>query len=144
MKITLDRGFKTYDIEDADGTKLGSIRLNLADPALPGRWEQLKDELAGIHEEAITVADTVVLDQQVKAKLDYALGCKASDVFFGGASCVAICDDGATIMEHVLEALASIMVDALKTGAKLSEARIKQRTAAYDGSTAGLAPGQQA
>lgn len=144
MTITLDRGFKTYDIEDADGTKLGSIRLNLADPALPGRWEQLKNELEGIREEAISVADTVALDRRVKDKLDYALGCKASDVFFGGASCVAICDDGETVMEHVLEALAPIMVDALKAGAKLSEKRIKQRTAAYEGSTVGLAPGQQA
>lgn len=31
MEIRIDRGYKSYDVTDADGTVLGTVRLNLAD-----------------------------------------------------------------------------------------------------------------
>ena len=34
MEIRIDRGYKSYDVTDADGTVLGTVRLNLADAGL--------------------------------------------------------------------------------------------------------------
>ena len=31
MKLTLDRGLKIYEVEDIDGTPLGTIKINPAD-----------------------------------------------------------------------------------------------------------------
>ena len=39
MEIRIDRGYKSYDVTDADGTVLGTVRLNLADAGLMGRFE---------------------------------------------------------------------------------------------------------
>lgn len=144
MELRIDRGIKSYDIMDADGVKVGTLRLNLSDPGMAGRLEELETYLGNLDVSHITAADTVKLDAAVKAKLDYALGGNASEVLFGGLSCLALCEDGATVTEHVLEALTPIIHEAQTNAAKAAEERIKQRTAAYEGSTAGLAPGQQA
>lgn len=144
MELRIDRGIKSYDVFDADGVKAGTLRLNLADPALVGRWGELENYINTLDVHNITMADTVKLDAEVKSKLDYALGGNASEVLFAGMSCLALCDDGQIVMEHVLEALTPVIEEAQTTAAKTAEQRIKQRTAAYEGSDAGLAPGQQA
>lgn len=37
MKLTLDRGLKIYEVEDIDGTPLGTIKINPADLGIVGR-----------------------------------------------------------------------------------------------------------
>ena len=42
MKLTLDRGLKSYDIEDADGTPLGTIYVNPADLGIAARLDEAR------------------------------------------------------------------------------------------------------
>lgn len=144
MELKIDRGFKSYDVVDPDGTLAGTIRINLADLGLAGRWEAVLHELEQVDTTNITIADALELDKRVKEKIDYALGSPVSGVLFGGLSCFSVCEDGKLVLEHILDALAPLMEDAQKSVAKAAEERIKQHTAAYEGSAAGLAPGQQA
>ena len=90
----------------------------------------------------ISISETVELDKRIKEKIDYALGSSVSDVLFGGLSCFAMCEDGKLVFEHILDALSPLIEEAQTTAAKAAEERIKQRTEAYEGSAAGLAPGQ--
>lgn len=142
MELKIDRGIKSYDIVDADGHPAGTIRLNPADPGLAGRWEAVEKELEPYKGTDISISETVELDKRIKEKIDYALGSSVSDVLFGGLSCFAMCEDGKLVFEHILDALSPLIEEAQTTAAKAAEERIKQRTKAYEGSTAGLAPGQ--
>ena len=36
MELVIDRGVKSYDVKDADGTLLGVIKINLPTSAFPG------------------------------------------------------------------------------------------------------------
>ena len=37
MELNIDRGLKSYDVKDADGTLIGTIRFNPSDIGLAGR-----------------------------------------------------------------------------------------------------------
>ena len=50
MKLTLDRGLKIYEVEDIDGTPLGTIKINPADLGIVGRLAQTRDNLAAMAE----------------------------------------------------------------------------------------------
>ena len=39
MELNIDRGLKSYDVKDADGTLIGTIRFNPSDIGLAGRME---------------------------------------------------------------------------------------------------------
>ena len=147
MKLTLDRGLKSYDIEDADGTTLGTIYVNPADLGLPARMEEarkavqtLADSL-GKDVDAEKISD---IDRQIKEQVNYIFGCDASAVFFKGISALAMCDDGAMVLEKVFAAIAPIIADAVGSAIKASEQRMKKHTAVYADTRRGLAPGQQA
>ena len=57
MELKIDRGLKSYDIEDADGTPLGTIYVNPADLGIAARLDEarkavqaLADGLWSLHE----------------------------------------------------------------------------------------------
>ena len=81
MALKIDLGFKSYDIEDADGNHIGTIRFNPSDPGLAGRWESVEaafSELGNLEE--LTPAKAIELDRNVKDRIDHALGSKWADV----------------------------------------------------------------
>ena len=84
------------------------------------------------------------VDRQIKEQVDYIFGSEASAVFFKGTSALALCDDGALLLEKVFSAFAPIIEDAVGDAMKASEKRMKKHTAAYAAARKGLAPGQQA
>lgn len=142
MELKIDRGLKSYDIVDADGNPAGTVRFNPADPGLAGRWDAVVKDLDAVKTNDISISETVELDKRIKEKIDYAFGNPVSAVLFGGLSCFALCEDGKLVFEHIIEALTPMIEEAQTTAAKAAEERIKQRTSAYEGSAAGLAPGQ--
>lgn len=56
MKLTLDRGLKIYEVEDIDGTPLGTIKINPADLGIVGRLAQTRDNLAAMAEKSMTTS----------------------------------------------------------------------------------------
>lgn len=147
MELNIDRGLKTYEIKDADGTPVGTIRFNPADPGLAGRWQELVDELdrlSTVDTTAMTAADTVALDRRIKERMDYALGGQVSGVLFGGMSCLALCEDGTLVFENVLRALTPVLEAAQQKAMEATRQRMAQHTKAYADPAAGLAPGQSA
>ena len=125
MELNIDRGLKSYDVKDADGTLIGTIRFNPSDIGLAGP------------------EDLVEWDRQVRHWFDYIFGTPVSDVFFAGVSSLAFCEDGSLVAEAVLDAVTPMLTQAVEAAAKASAARIAKHADAYQGSTAGLAPEQQ-
>lgn len=143
MQITLDRGFRSYELVDTDGNQLGILRFNPSDPGFAGRWQALADQgqKLAVH----PPQDPAGLDQAdrvLKKLLDDLFAAPVSEVLFGGLSCFALCRDGVFVFEHVIEAVQPVILEALESASKATEARITARTAKYEHSAEGLAPGQ--
>lgn len=130
MEIRIDRGYKSYDVTDADGTVLGTVRLNLADAGLMGRFEEARRKIEAMVQDAGVDAnpDTMIaVDKAIKEQLDYAFGAEVSPVFFGGMSSLALCEDGELVPEKVMEAVVPIFEDATGKAVAASNARKAQR-----------------
>lgn len=144
MELNIDRGLKSYDVKDADGTLIGTIRFNPSDIGLAGRMEEARAKIAEITAAPMTgPEDLVEWDRQVRHWFDYIFGTPVSDVFFAGVSSLAFCEDGSLVAEAVLDAVTPMLTQAVEAAAKASAARIARHADAYQGSTAGLAPEQQ-
>ena len=147
MELKIDRGVKSYDVKDADGTLLGTVRLNLADAGMMGRFEEARRQIDNMIQDAGTDAtpDTLIaVDKAIKEQLDYAFGASVSPIFFGGLSSMALCEDGELVLEKVMDALIPILEDATGKAVAASNARKAQRLERYRNKRVGLAPGQQA
>ena len=165
MELVIDRGVKSYDVKDADGTLLGVIKINPADIGISGRFVSARNAIAELAEQAkqdmtpenadvgrvdfdnaqdMTPEKILAMDTTIKAELNKVFGSDVSSVFFGGLSALALADDGAFVFEKVLEAVAPLVEEAHKAGITAAEARLKKHTAAYADFSKGLAPGQQA
>ena len=151
--VVIDLGYQSYEIKDPDGEVVGVIRINPSDPGLAGRWQkaekemercraQIDAELAAGKSELEIWPLALELSDKIKNAIDYAFGSRVSDVLFGGSSAFAFTMSGKMVLENVLEGITPIMQKALKTAAKKVQARMETRTAPYQGTTKGLAPGQ--
>ena len=98
MELNIDRGLKSYDVKDADGTLIGTIRFNPSDIGLAGRMEEARAKIAEITAAPVTgPEDLVEWDRQVRHWFDYIFGTPVSDVFFAGVSSLAFCEDGSLV-----------------------------------------------
>ena len=145
--LKIDLGLKSFEVCDTDGNTLGTIRFNPSDPGLLPRWKDAEKrvrELASTPEGEYDTADGLaMLDREVKAQIDHAFGTPVSEVFFQQVSSLAICEDGSMVLDHVLQAVEPIILEAQKTAQANSEARIKAHTGKYEGKAIGLAPEQR-
>lgn len=142
MEITIDRGYRTYDIKDTDGTLVGTIRFNPADPGIAGRLDEASKKIETLRGKPVTPENMMALDKAIRDQLDYAFGSPVSDVLFGGNSAVAFCDNGRLLIENVLDAIFPVVRAEIESAQKASADRMEKYTAPYKDSTAGLAPGQ--
>lgn len=154
-RVTLDLGVKTYEILDPDGNVTGVIRFNPADPGFAGRWQQAEKKIEEYRQKIndMAAAGTPEIDlwpvlmeasDAVKQAIDFAFGSKVSDVLFGGASAFAFTLDGSMVLENVLNGLAPVIGEAIKSAAAKVKTRMQAHTSPYQGTTKGLAPGQSA
>ena len=112
MELVIDRGVKSYDVKDVDGTLLGVIKINPADIGISGRFVSARNAIAELAEQAkqdMTPEKILAMDTTIKAELNKVFGSDVSSVFFGGLSALALADDGAFVFEKVLEAVAPLV-----------------------------------
>jgi len=145
MALKIDLGLRTYDIEDADGNFVGAIRFNPADIGFVSRWQAFQNRAAVLADEPPRTPQAMAAaDEELKQLMDKVFAAPCADVLLQGQSCFAMCMDGRFILTNVLEALVPVMKNAIEQAQKASAERMAKHTAAYEGSTDGLAPGQAA
>lgn len=143
MALKIDLGLRTFNVEDADGNAIGTIRFNPSDIGFVGRWQAFQDRAVKLGDEPPATPQAMAqADAELKELLDKVFAAPCSDTLFQGLSCFALCEDGRFVLTNVVEALVPEIKDAIAKAQKASEDRMAKHTAAYEGSTAGLAPGQ--
>ena len=115
-----------------------------SDPGMVSRWKEVQEFINGFDEKEYNAPEKIgEADRAIKEKFNYAFGTDVSSVLFQNVSSLALCEDGRMVLENVLEAVQPIIEEAMKVAQKNSEARVRARTAEYEGSKKGLAPGQR-
>ena len=147
MDLKIDRGLKSYEVKDIDGTLLGTLYVNPADIGIAARLEdarraiqQLADGLAA----DAGVDQIIEADKLIREQINYIFGSDASSVFFKGVSALALLPDGTMVFEKVLQAAVPIIEDAVGKAVKASQKRVQKHAGAYANTAKGLAPGQKA
>lgn len=145
MALKIDFGFKTFDVEDAEGNIVGQIRFNPSDPGFVARWDELKKAVEKMADTPPASPEALgAMDAEIKRLMDAAFAAPCADVLFGGLSAFCLCGDGRYLISNVLDALQPVLVQEITAAQKASRERMAKHTAAYEGSLAGLAPGQAA
>lgn len=144
QQIIIDRGLKSYELIDADGTVYATIRFNPSDIGIAGRAEQARKNIETIVKAAQLedAAGILRLDHKIKHEFDFIFGNPVSYALFGGQSAITMLSDGTFLFEQVLQAIAPIVEDAAQKAAQASSERIKKHTAEYQDHDKGLAPEQ--
>ena len=149
MELKIDRGLKSYEVKDIDGTLLGTIYVNPADFGIAARLEEARraiQQLAdGLAADADADVDKIIeADKLIRKQINYIFGSDASSVFFKGVSALALLPDGTMVFEKALQAAVPIIEDAVGKAIKASQMRVQKHTGAYTNTAKGLAPGQKA
>ena len=146
MELKIDRGLKSYEVKDIDGTLLGTLYVNPADIGIAARLEearraiQLADGLAA----DAGVDQIIEADKLIREQINYIFGSDASSVFFKGVSALALLPDGTMVFEKALQAAVPIIEDAVGKAVKASQKRVQKHVGVYLNTAKGLAPGQKA
>lgn len=147
MELKIDRGLKSYEVKDIDGTLLGTLYVNPADIGIAARLEEARraiQQLAdGLAADA-SVDQIIEADKLIREQINYIFGSDASSVFFKGVSALALLPDGTMVFEKVLQAAVPIIEDAVGKAIKASQMRVQKHAGAYTNTAKGLAPGQKA
>ena len=147
MEPKIDRGLKSYEVKDIDGTLLGTLYVNPADIGIAARLEEARraiQQLAdGLAADA-GVDQIIEADKLIREQINYIFGSDASSVFFKGVSALALLPDGTLVFEKPLQAAVPIIEDAAGKAVKASQKRVQKHAGAYANTAKGLAPGQKA
>lgn len=147
MELKIDRGFKSYEVKDIDGTLLGTLYVNPADIGIAARLEEARraiQQLAdGLAADA-GVDQIIEADKLIREQINYIFGSDASSVFFKGVSALALLPDGTMVFEKALQAAVPIIEDAVGSAVRASQKRVQKHAGAYTNTAKGLAPGQKA
>ena len=140
LELNIDRGLKSYEVKDADGAVLGTVRFNPADLGMAARWKEVEQRVAQMAAGlagAVTPDDLVRLDRELREAFDYAFGTPVSQVFFAGVSPLAVCeDDGGLLVEKIMAALTPVLRESQEQAAQKLQARMESHTAPYSGRAA--------
>ena len=116
MELKIDRGLKSYEVKDIDGTLLGTLYVNPADIGIAARLEEARraiQQLAdGLAADA-GVDQIIEADKLIREQINYIFGSDASSVFFKGVSALALLPDGSMVFEKALQAAVPIIEDAV-------------------------------
>ena len=147
MELKIDRGLKSYEVKDIDGTLLGTLYVNPADIGIAARLEEARraiQQLAdGLAADA-GVDQIIEADKLIREQINYIFGSDASSVFFKGVSALALLPDGTMVFEKALQVAVPSLEDAVGKAVKASQKRVQKHAGAYANTAKGLAPGQKA
>ena len=147
MELKIDRGLKSYEVKDIDGTLLGTLYVNPADIGIAARLEEARSAIQQLADGLAAdagVDQIIEADKLIREQINYIFGSDASSVFFKGVSALALLPDGTMVFEKALQAAAPIIEDAVGKAVKASQKRVQKHAGAYANTAKGLAPGQKA
>lgn len=136
--VTIDDGFKTYDIVNKEGKLLGSFSFCPTDAGLTSRYKEVSKNLinmgdfigekTGTDEEKFLEAECYVKEQ-----FNYLFNSNISESFFSIMSPLSVLPSGQFFAEHVMEVVAKIVKDEAGLNFEKIKLRVSKYTKKYHG-----------
>ena len=136
MKLRVETGAVSVDVEDERGEKLGSFDFNPSDSNILKRYGAVVDFFNGV-----TVDETQDEEQQLQqmnkladdiaGQFDYLLGYEVSEGIFGRCGPLTVTKSGDFFFEQVLTGIGSLIEQVTKKRLDKKLAKIRKATAKY-------------
>ena len=136
MKLRVETGAVTVDVEDERGEVIGSFDFNPADSNILERFGAVADFFENMQVDE-NLPENEQLDQitrlgrDIQGQFDYLLGGKVSEGIFAKCGPLTVTKKGDFFFETVLTGIGSIIEQATKKRLDKKMARIKRATAKY-------------
>ena len=136
MKLRVETGAVSVDVEDERGEKLGSFDFNPSDSNILKRYGAVVDFFNGV-----TVDETQDEEQQLQqmnkladdiaGQFDYLLGYEVSEGIFGRCGPLTVTKSGDFFFEQVLTGIGGLIEQVTKKRLDKKRAKIRKATAKY-------------
>lgn len=136
MKLTVDTGALTIDVENEKGRKIGEFEFVPTDSNILQRYEKVVDFFNGISlSENLTeeqrLDELKKLDKDIREQFDFLLGYNVSDGLFGQCGPLTSLANGDFYFENVIDGVAKLISDVQGQRVKKKMEKIRKATAAY-------------
>ena len=136
MKLQVETGAVTVELEDENGAALGSFSFNPADSNILKRYGAVADHFNGLtldqtEDDARQMEQMNALADDIAGQFDYLLGGGVSEGIFGKCGPLTVTKNGDFFFEQVLEQIGSLVEKITKKRLDKKLARIKRATAKY-------------
>lgn len=136
-RITIDDGFKTYEIANKEGKVLGSFSFNPSDTNIAHRYEKAVEELEKLDMiveekgEGTLEEELRKLEESVFEQINYLLNADVAENFFSIMGPFSLLASGQYFVESVIDAIGQAISQ--ETGARVKKMnnKIKKHTARY-------------
>ena len=136
MKLHVETGAVTVDVEDERGLTIGQFDFNPADSNILKRYGAVVDFFNGVtFDEAASdeeqIAQMNKLADDIAGQFDYLLGYPVSESVFHRCGPLSVMRDGEFFFEKVLEGIGGIIEQVTKKRLDKKLAKIRRATAKY-------------
>lgn len=138
-QITIDDGFKTYELVNKDKKVLGEISFNPTDVNIAKRYEEVVEQLEKIdmninteNPEEIT-KELKKVDEIIYEKVNYLVDADIADTLFAIMGPYSLMSSGQFFIEYILEVVGKIISQETGVRVKKMNKRIQKHTSKYHG-----------
>ena len=137
MKLRVETGAVSVDVEDERGEKLGCFDFNPADSNILKRYGAVVDFFNGVtidetQDEEHQLQQMNKLADDIAGQFDYLLGSEVSQGIFGRCGPLTVTKSGDFFFEQVLTGIGGLIEQVTKKRLDKTLARVRKATAKYE------------
>ena len=139
-KITINTGFKTYDLVNEKDELLGQISFNPSDTNITQRYKKVVEELEkmDISEKPSSETEDLIesirkVDEIIYEKINYLANADISETLFSIMGPFSLMPTGQYFVEYVMEVIGNIITQETGARVKKMNKRIQKYTKKYHG-----------
>ena len=141
-KITINTGFKTYDLVNENDELMGKISFNPSDTNITHRYKKVVEDLEKLDfdaevketDDAEDIAESIrKLDDLIYEKIDYLVNANIAETFFSIMGPFTLLATGQYFIETVIDTIGQIITQETGVRVKKMTKRIQKHTGKYHG-----------
>ena len=137
MKLKVNTGVVTIDVENEHGTKIGEFDFNPTDSGILERYKAVVDFFNNVDIKEMATEDEqceeiIKLENEIREQFNYLLGYDVAPGIFGRCGALTTLKSGKFYFENVLEGIGSLVSEAVAERTKAKLQRIAEATAIYN------------
>ena len=139
-KITINAGFKTYDLVNEKDELFGQISFNPSDTNITQRYKKVVEELEkmDISEKPSNEAEDLIesirkVDEIIYEKINYLTNADIAETLFSIMGPFSLMPTGQYFVEYIMEVIGNIITQETGARVKKMNKRIQKHTSKYHG-----------